>query len=188
MKAEYSHDHSPEPPVHKWGDGEFYTVIMDVIQDKTSNDKPPSQIINEEDASPLFARVLKAAKRFGEGAATLSKAFLWSAATGKLIIPGEPSPECGKLREAMKELLSQLHWLDKGQIQEELDDTISAPQGELAAKTLAIAVRLKILQRAAQYCHLCGETLDTSQRLVLIRSMHRHYLKQMANLQKLGKN
>ncbi len=88
-----------------WNDQDFHTLILDVVQDATSNDHVGVSTLMEEEALPLYSKILKAARRFGKGAAKLSKAFLWSAATGKVLHPGETSPECSKLRDEMKELL-----------------------------------------------------------------------------------
>ncbi len=176
-------DNLKQYPDPEWDDRDFHALILDVVQDSTSNDNLGVSAVKEDEVLPLYTKILKAARRFGEGAAMLSKAFLWSAATGRVIAPRETSPECSKLRDEMKDLLNQLRWLEKGQLTEE-DEASNTPQGIWAAQTLATAVRLKILQRAASYCRYRGEDSENSQRVAAIRTMHRFYLNQLSRLQR----
>lgn len=167
----------PEAPVVK--DVDFLTLILDVL-----GDQPP--LVPEREETPeagLWLRVVRASKRFASGAVSLSRAFVVSAATGK---PANTyiSPELLLLKQAMRELLDQLRWLEAGETVADPDDTLNTPQRQWAEKTLAVAVRLKILQRASHYCRLRGETSDNSTRLCQLLAMHSYYLDQFARLQR----
>ncbi len=165
-----------------WREQDFHSIILDVLQNSTSNDNIAQPAKEDEHSSALLNRVLRAAKRFGEGAALLSKAFLWSAATGQPIVRGEVSPLASRLHKEIKELMTQLHWLEQP-ADTASNDVIDTPQSLWAAQTLATAVRLKILQRAASYCRLCGETAESSPRVIRIQQLHRYYLDLLSKLQ-----
>ncbi len=159
-------------------DIDFRSLVIDIIGDVP-------QVPEEESAinAGIFARMWRATKRFFSSAVSLGKAFAVSAATGQPATLTELSPEGLRLKQEMKELLEQLHWLEAGEVVVDPDDIASAPQRLWAAETLAIAVRLKILQRAANYCRLKGESPEQGDHLRQVLSMHRYYLRQFSMLQ-----
>ena len=163
-------DNSKNRQIFIWQERDFHSIILEILQKATSNDKPRTR--EDELGSALLKRVLRAARRFGEGAAELSKAFLWSAATGQPIVRGNLSPLCSPLHQEIKLLLAQLTWLEREQESAEA----TSPKSLEAAQTLAIAVKLRILQRAATYCRHCGETTESSPRLERVEQMYHYYL------------
>ncbi|MDP1834523.1 MAG: hypothetical protein Q8K75_01210 [Chlamydiales bacterium] len=126
----------------------------------------------------LLGRIVHAAKRFSIDAFALSKAFLISAATGKAS-PELELPRRHKLKVEIQDLLNQLRWLEKANQDNDPDDLTITPQRLWASQTLATAMRLKILLRAADFCRLSHNVEGLQQ----IQVMHHYYLNLLAQLQ-----